>query len=116
MGNKAIKVGILGLGNIGAGTVEILQRNGALIERRVGVPFEIAKVADLDPARAQRLGLPASVFTSDAKAVVNDPEVQVVVELIGGIEPARTLILAAMDAGKHVVTANKALLAKHWDE
>src|SRR5512145_587456 len=116
MGDKAIKVGILGLGNIGAGTVEILKRNGALIERRVGVPFEIAKVADLNADRAQKLGLPASVFTTDAKAVVNDPQVQVVVELIGGIEPARSLILAAMENGKHVVTANKALLSKHWDE
>src|SRR5512145_1389231 len=116
MGDKAIKVGILGLGNIGAGTVEILKRNGALIERRVGVPFEITKVADLNPERAQKLGLPAGVFTKDAKAVVNDPEIQVVVELIGGIEPARSLILAAMENGKHVVTANKALLSKHWEE
>ena len=87
MGEKAIKVGILGLGNIGAGTVEILKRNGELIERRVGAPFEIAKVADLDPARAAKLGLPPDVFTKDAKAVVTDPEVQIVVELIGGIEP-----------------------------
>jgi homoserine dehydrogenase len=116
MASKAIKVGILGLGNIGAGTVEILKRNGALIERRVGVPFEITRVADLNADRAQKLGLPAGVFTTDAKAVVADPEVQVVVELIGGIEPARSLILAAMENGKHVVTANKALLAKHWDE
>jgi len=116
MGEKTIKVGILGLGNIGAGTVEILKKNGPLIERRVGVPFEIAKVADLDPARAERLGLPAAVFTKDATAVVDDPQVQVVVELIGGIEPARSLILRAMENGKHVVTANKALLAKHWHE
>jgi homoserine dehydrogenase len=116
MGNKAIKVGILGLGNIGAGTVEILKKNGALIERRVGVPFEIAKVADLNADRAQKLGLPPGVFTTDAKAVVNDPQIQVVVELIGGIEPARSLILAAMENGKHVVTANKALLSTHWDE
>jgi homoserine dehydrogenase len=116
MGDKAIKVGILGLGNIGTGTVEILQKNGPLIERRVGVPFEIAKVADLSPERARKLGLPAGVFTTDAKAVVADPEIQVVIELIGGIEPARSLILAAMENGKHVVTANKALLAKHWTE
>ena len=113
---KAIKVGVLGLGNIGAGTVEILKRNGGLIERRLGVPFEVVKAADLDPARAEKLGLPRGVFTTDAKAVVSDPEVQVVVELIGGIEPARTLILAAMEHGKHVVTANKALLSTHWEE
>ncbi len=116
MGDKAIRVGILGLGNIGAGTVEILGKNGALIERRVGVPFEIAKAADLTPERAQKLGLPPGVFTTDAKAVVNDPSIQVVVELIGGIEPARSLILAAMENGKHVVTANKALLSTHWEE
>jgi homoserine dehydrogenase len=115
-GVKAIKVGILGLGNIGTGTVEILRKNGGLLERRLGVPFEVVRAADRDPARAQKLGLPPSVFTTDANEVIRDPEVQVVVELIGGIEPARTLILAAMDAGKHVVTANKALLSTHWEE
>jgi homoserine dehydrogenase len=115
-GAKAIKVGILGLGNIGAGTVEILKKNGALLERRVGVPFELVRAADKDASRAERLGLAPGVFTTDANAVVKDPEVQVVVELIGGIEPARSLILAAMENGKHVVTANKALLSTHWEE
>ena len=115
-GAKAIKVGILGLGNIGAGTVEILKKNGALLERRVGVPFELVRAADKDASRAERLGLAPGVFTTDANAVVKDPEVQVVVELIGGTEPARSLILAAMENGKHVVTANKALLSTHWEE
>ena len=113
---KAIRVGILGLGNIGAGTVEVLRRNGELIEKRLGVPLELARASDLDPRRAERLGLTPEVFTTDATAVVSDPSVQVVVELIGGIEPARSLILAAMENGKHVVTANKALLATHWEE
>jgi homoserine dehydrogenase len=113
---KAIKVGILGLGNIGAGTVEILRKNGALIERRLGVPFEVVRAADRDPARAKKLGLGPDVFTTDAAQVVNDPHVQVVVELIGGVEPARSLILSAMENGKHVVTANKALLSTHWEE
>ena len=113
---KAIRVGILGLGNIGSGTVEILKRNGRLIERRLGVPLELARAADLDPARAERLGLAPGVFTTDARAVVEDPSVHVVVELMGGIEPARTLILTAMQNRKHVVTANKALLATHWEE
>jgi homoserine dehydrogenase len=115
-GAKAIKVGIVGLGNIGAGTVEILRKNGGLIERRLGVPFELVRAADKDPSRAQKLGLGPDVFTTDAAAVVKDPEVQVVVELIGGIEPARSLILSAMEHGKHVVTANKALLSTHWEE
>jgi homoserine dehydrogenase len=113
---KVIKVGILGLGNIGAGTLEVLNKNGDLIARRLGVPFQVVRAADLDPARAARLGLGPGVFTTDARAVVNDPEVQVVVELIGGLEPARSLILAAMDNGKHVVTANKHLLSEHWEE
>jgi homoserine dehydrogenase len=113
---KAIRVGILGLGNIGTGTVEILRKNGALLEKRLGVPFEVVRAADKDPSRAKRLGLPPGVYTEDASEVVKDPQVQVVVELIGGIEPARSLILAAMDAGKHVVTANKALLSTHWEE
>jgi homoserine dehydrogenase len=115
-GTKAIKVAILGLGNIGTGTVEILRKNGALLEKRLGVPFELVRAADKDPSRAQRLGLAPGVFTTDAAQVVKDPEVQVVVELIGGIEPARSLILAAMENGKHVVTANKALLSTHWQE
>jgi homoserine dehydrogenase len=113
---KAIRVGILGLGNIGAGTVDILRRNAALLERRLGAPLELVRAADLDTSRAARLGLSPGVFTTDARAVVEDPSIQVVVELIGGIEPARTLILAAMERGKHVVTANKALLATHWEE
>src|SRR3990172_8775620 len=113
---NAIKIGILGLGNIGAGTVEILRRNGSLIERRLGVPFELVRASDLYASRAKKLGLGPDVFTTDAASVVRDPSVQVVVELIGGIEPARSLILAAMQNGKHVVTANKALLATHWEE
>jgi homoserine dehydrogenase len=113
---NAIRVGILGLGNIGSGTVEILRRNADLIERRLGAPLELARAADLDASRAERLGLPPGVFTTDARALVQDPSIQIVVELIGGIEPAKSLILAAMETGKHVVTANKALLATHWTE
>ncbi len=118
MGTKtnAIKIGILGLGNIGAGTLEILRRNGSLIERRLGVSLELARAADLDASRAKALGLGPGVFTTDAVSVVRDPSIQIVVELIGGIEPARGLILEAMRNGKHVVTANKALLATHWEE
>jgi homoserine dehydrogenase len=113
---NAIRVGILGLGNIGSGTAEILRRNADVIERRLGAPLELARAADLDESRAAKLGLPPGVYTKDAKALVADPSIQIVVELIGGIEPARSLILAAMENGKHVVTANKALLATHWHE
>ena len=113
---NAIRVGILGLGNIGSGTVEILRRNADLLERRLGAPLLLARAADLDPSRAARLGLAPGVFTTDARALVSDPSIQIVVELIGGIEPAKSLILSAMDHGKHVVTANKALLATHWEE
>ncbi len=114
--SQAVKVGIIGLGNIGSGTVEILLRNAALIERRLGVPLKLVRVADRDASRATKLALPDGVFTTNAEAVLDDPKIQIVVELIGGIEPARSFILAAMAKGKHVVTANKALLATHWEE
>ncbi len=113
---RAIRVAILGLGNVGSGTVDILRRNADLIERRLGVPLELARAVARHPARAERLGLPAVLFTTDARAVLADPSIQIVVELMGGIEPARSLVLEAMDRGKHVVTANKALLAGHWEE
>ncbi|MBN1962510.1 MAG: homoserine dehydrogenase [Deltaproteobacteria bacterium] len=113
---KAIKVGLLGLGNIGTGTVDILRRNADLIESRLGVPIELVRVADLNAERAKTLNISKNIFTTNAEEVVNDPNVQVVIELIGGIEPARSLMLKAMDNNKHIVTANKALLAIHWDE
>jgi homoserine dehydrogenase len=113
---KPIKIGLLGLGTVGRGTYNVLKRNQEEITRRAGRGIEIAAVAVRDVAKARvALGgdLPVSSSPED---VVRRPDIDIVVELIGGYEPARTLVLEAIAGGKHVVTANKALLAKHGNE
>ena len=111
-----IKVGLLGIGTVGGGTYTVLTRNAAEITRRAGRPIQISVVADknLDLARQVTGGVPR--LTDDAFAVVSDPEVDIVVELIGGYGIAKELVLKAIENGKHVVTANKALLAVHGTE
>jgi homoserine dehydrogenase len=111
-----IGVGIIGFGTVGAGTAKVLLDNSVLIRRRVGVPVEVVRIADLDIARDRGLSLPPGVLTTDAKQVLNDPAVDIVIELIGGYDTAKRVILDAIAAGKHVVTANKALLALHGEE
>jgi homoserine dehydrogenase len=116
MAMKPIKVGLLGIGTVGGGTFRVLRRNQEEISRRAGRAITLAMVADkaLDKARAM-VGDAASV-TGDAFEVVNHPEIDIVVELIGGTSIARELVLKAIDNGKQVVTANKALLATHGNE
>jgi homoserine dehydrogenase len=110
---ERVRVGILGCGNVGSALVRLVHDNADVIEARSGVPLEIARVAVRDVGRDRGLPLPANRFTDDAAAVVNDPDVDIVVEVIGGVEPARSLIVEALMAGKPVVTANKELLATH---
>jgi homoserine dehydrogenase len=111
-----IGIGILGFGTVGSGVVKLLQQNGDVLSRRLGMPMELIKVADLDLTRDRGVALPSGILTADAEEVLAHPEVDVVVELIGGLEPAKRFILAAMARGKHVVTANKALLAASGEE
>jgi homoserine dehydrogenase len=113
---KSIKVGLLGIGTVGAGTFTVLQRNQAEISRRAGCSIEIVMVADLDTERAKTITGGGVEVVNDAHQVVNHPEIDVVVELIGGYGLARELVLKAIANGKHVVTANKALLAVHGTE
>lgn len=113
---QLVKIGLLGLGTVGGGTVTVLQRNAAEIARRAGCNIQIDMVAALNLERAEELGLGDARLTQDATEVVSDADCQIVVELIGGCEPARTLVLQAIDNGKHVVTANKALIALHGNE
>ncbi len=111
-----IKVGLLGIGTVGSGVYNVLQRNQEEILRRAGRGIEVAMVADLDVARAQTLVGPGTRVVNDARAVIADPGIDIVVELIGGYGIAKQLVLEAIAAGKHVVTANKALLAVHGTE
>ncbi len=113
---KPIQVGLLGIGTVGGGVFTVLDRNQEEITRRAGRGIQIRTVADLDTKRAEELVKGRAKVVNDAKLVVNDPEIDVVVELIGGYGIAKELVLAAINNGKHVVTANKALLAVHGNE
>jgi len=113
---QTIKVGLLGFGTVGAGVVKAFQKNGDLLARRLGGPVELVRIADLDITTPRPVTVDAGVLTTEASAVLDDPAIQVVVELIGGYEPARSFVLRAIANGKHVVTANKALLALHGEE
>jgi homoserine dehydrogenase len=115
---KPIQVGLLGIGTVGGGTFEVLRRNQEEITRRAGRPIQITMVADKDLARAREVigGAPGVTLTDDALAVINSPNIDIVIELIGGYGIAKELVLRAIAAGKHVVTANKALLATHGNE
>ncbi len=113
---KPIQVGLLGIGVVGSGTFNVLKRNQQEIQRRAGRGIEITMVADLDTARAQAAVGPDVKVVNDARTVIANPDIDIVIELIGGYGIAKTLVMEAIAAGKHVVTANKALLAVHGTE
>jgi homoserine dehydrogenase len=112
-----IRIGLLGLGTVGGGVVKVLASHGAEMEERAGCRLILHRIADADLLRPREgLDLASLPLVNDANRVLEDPGVHIVIELVGGLEPARTLILRALAAGKHVVTANKALLAHHGAE
>jgi homoserine dehydrogenase len=113
---REIKVGLIGFGTVGAGVVKILQKNYRLIEKRMGAKIILKRIADIDLKTDRGVKLKPGVLTRRAQDVIEDPEIDIVMELIGGIEPAKTYILNAIRNNKHIVTANKALLALHGDE
>jgi len=106
-------IGLAGLGTVGTGVYKHLKRNRALIAERTGLDLEITKVAERIESRVQAIGVPANMVVNDWKPLIDDPDIRIVVELMGGIKVAREFILAAIEAGKTVVTANKSLLAEH---
>ncbi len=110
-----ISVGLIGFGTVGAGVVKILQENADLFEARVGHPISLKRIADLDIESDRGVQVDRSLLTTNAREILEDPEISIVVELIGGFEPAASFILEAFRNGKHVVTANKALLAEQGD-
>ncbi|MGI8493202.1 MAG: homoserine dehydrogenase [Acidimicrobiales bacterium] len=111
MGNAQLRVGLLGCGNVGGALAQLLIGDGERIAARTGISLQLASVAVMSPARDRPFPVPERLLTADAHAVVADPSIDVIVEVMGGIEPARALILDALKAGKPVVTANKELLA-----
>lgn len=113
---NTINIGLIGLGTIGTGVAKTLLENMSLIEDRLGFCLSLKAIADLDITRDRGIRIPSGMLTTDSKQLINDPEIDIIVELIGGIEPARTFILDALKNGKHVVTANKALLASKGKE
>jgi homoserine dehydrogenase len=113
---QGLTLGILGLGTVGSGVVKILRQNREVLERRVGIPLSIKRIAVRHVKAKRATEVEAELLTTDPWAVVRDPDIDIVVELMGGIEPAKSLILEAVAQGKPVVTANKALLAEAWDD
>ncbi|RII27143.1 MAG: homoserine dehydrogenase [Geobacter sp.] len=113
---QEIKIGLLGFGTIGTGVAKLLMNNSTLIEEKLGVRLVLKRIADLDITTDRGISLPAGMLTTNVDEVLADPEIAIVIELIGGYEPAKRFVLRAIEHGKHVVTANKALLAIHGEE
>ncbi len=114
--SDSVGVGLIGLGTIGTGVAKVLAANAAVIEQRLGFPLRLVRVADLDTETDRGVDLGGIRFDADAEGLIDDPSVDIVVELIGGYDVARRLILRSIEKGRHVVTANKALLALHGSE
>ncbi|MBI4582216.1 MAG: homoserine dehydrogenase [Planctomycetes bacterium] len=113
---KLVRVGLIGCGTVGQGVVRLLHAEGAEIERKTGLRLELVRVADKDPAQARKAGVPEERITADAGAVIEDQDISVVVELVGGTGAAKDFVVQSLRAGKDVVTANKALLARFGRE
>ena len=112
----SIKIGLLGYGTIGTGVIRVIQQNADLLQQRLGKPVVLVKIADLDITSDRGVTVDADLLTTDVEEVISNPDVDVVIELIGGYEPAKGFILKAINNGKHIVTANKALMAVHGQE
>ena len=111
---KTVKIAILGLGTVGGGTYEILSMNKDIIEKRIGKQFQVTKVLEKNTARLESLGISQSAATCDPDSIFTDPDIDIVVEALGGIEPSTTFMLKAMENGKSVVTPNKAAVAANF--
>ncbi|MEA3224270.1 MAG: homoserine dehydrogenase [Thermodesulfobacteriota bacterium] len=113
---RDIKIGLLGLGTIGTGVAKTLLNNKEVLDQRLGFSLVLKKIADLDITTDRGIDIPSDMLTTDVASVIKDPEIDIIVELIGGIKPAKRFIINALRSGKHVVTANKALLASYGEE
>lgn len=116
MSKSEINIGLIGFGTIGAGVVEIFNKNQDILSKKCGKPVHLRKVADLDITTDRGVKIDENILTADVNDVLENDDIDIVIELVGGYEPAKTFVLKAMKNGKHVVSANKALIAKHWEE
>ena len=113
---EKINLGLIGFGNVGSGVVKILRERKTLLSKKIGLEIEVKKICDKDRSSKRCVAIDKNIFTPEAAEIINDPKIDIVVELIGGIHPAKELISDALKKGKNVVTANKALLAEHGRE
>lgn len=113
---QTVRIGFLGLGNVGGGVYEILKNNAGLIEHREGMRFEVVRALVRDKSKKRTADIPEGLLTCNPDDVLNDPQIDIIAEFLGGVEPARTYILKALNNGKTVVTANKVVLAECWPE
>ena len=113
---NVVNIGLIGAGTVGCGVVKILFENNGLIQKRTGIKINIKKIADIDINRKRPVKIPKEIFTTDAWQVINDPDIPIIVELVGGTKIAKDFVMGALNNKKHVVTANKALLAHHGKE
>ncbi len=114
--SSSIRIGLIGFGNIGTGVVRWLRRNQDRINSRLPCPLELARIADIDIDSDRGIPIGRELLTTDYREILGDPSIQIVIELIGGVGIAQEVVRSALEAGKHVVTANKALLATHGAE
>ena len=113
---ERIKVGFLGCGNIGCGVYKLLETFGQEIQENEGVAFDVVRILVRNPGKKRNWEIPSALLTDRAEDVLEDPEIAVVMEFLGGEQPAASYIIRALEAGKSVVTANKMALATHWEE
>ena len=112
---KQINIGLLGLGNIGSGTYKALEMNRAHIEAKTGLDLRITKILEIDTERDRGFTVPPGIFTQDPETIFSDPDIDIIIELLGGVEPATSFMVRAMESKKGVVTANKAALAENYE-
>ncbi len=116
MPKDAVKIGLIGFGNIGTGVVKMFRHSGKMLDERAGVRLELKKICDLDIKRDRGVSVPPGSLTTNVNEILNDPEIDIVIELMGGYKPAYNFVMSAMEAKKHVVTANKAMVSRYWEE
>ena len=114
--SKPMRIGLIGLGNIGAGVLRTLDTNAETIAGRIARPLHLTRIADMDTTIRRDVPYDPAIMCADAMDLIGDSDIDVIIELIGGLEPARTFVEKSLQAGKHVVTANKAMMAIHGPE